>query len=558
MKEFLNILNDYIVVLDKNFHFKFCNESFLKEVCIEKNNTHKFILDSSIEEELIDSLKYKNEYTTILKVFIDNTYLKLYSKLIKHIQDEEVIYYVYVYKIEKSNFEICQGKANDRIEKELNNQGYYIELLEDIKSKLKSDDSIEDIFKNIDVDNLINELINIIHKGELMQKDIKLFLNLSADFIGTLDKEGNLVMLDDSCSKIIGWEPYELTNKNILNFIHHSHRDSFKECLSEITTKVTTIENRVKCKDGRYKWLRWNMKNVIEVGLVAVTVRDISIEKKEEKRMMKLKQEIESENLKNQFFANLSHEFRTPLNIILGAVQLLDMNINKGKIHTEGEVDIDSYAKLIKQNSYRLLRMVNNLIDMSKIDAGYYKLELNSYDIVNVVEEISLSVAEYAKEKNINLIFDTDCEELVITCDPDKIERILLNLLSNSIKNTDSGGTIYVNINTEINRVNISVEDNGHGIPDNKLPKIFNRFEQVDDLLIRNYEGSGIGLSLVKSLVNMHGGDISVKSKVGIGTIFDFSIPNDSVNSCEIRERNNKLASNKIEKCDIEFSDIYK
>lgn len=558
MKEFLNILNDYIVVLDKNFHFKFCNESFLKEVGIEKNNIHKFILDSSIEEELIDSLKYKDKYTTILKVFIDNKYLKLYSKLIKHIQDEEVIYYVYVYKIEKSNFEICQGKANDRIEKELNNQEYYIALLEDIKSKLKSNYAIEDIFKNIDIDNLINELINIIHKGELIQKDIKLFLNLSTDFIATLDKEGNLVMVDDSCSKVIGWEPDELINNNMLNIINNSYRDSFKECLNKITTEVTTIENRVKCKDGQYKWLRWNMKNVIEVGLVAVTVRDISIEKKEEKRMMKLKQEIESENLKNQFFANLSHEFRTPLNIILGTVQLLDMNINKGKIHTEGEVDIDSYAKLIKQNSYRLLRMINNLIDMSKIDAGYYKLELNSYDIVNVVEEISLSVAEYAKEKNINLIFDTDCEELVITCDPDKIERILLNLLSNSIKNTDSGGTIYVNINTEINRVNISVEDNGHGIPDNKLPKIFNRFEQVDDLLIRNYEGSGIGLSLVKSLVNMHGGDISVKSKVGIGTIFDFSIPNDLVNSCEIRERNNKLASNKIEKCDIEFFDIYK
>lgn len=558
MKEFLNILNDYIVVLDKNFHFKFCNESFLKEVGIEKNNIHKFILDSSIEEELIDSLKYKDKYTTILKVFIDNKYLKLYSKLIKHIQDEEVIYYVYVYKIEKSNFEICQGKANDRIEKELNNQEYYIALLEDIKSKLKSNYAIEDIFKNIDIDNLINELINIIHKGELIQKDIKLFLNLSTDFIATLDKEGNLVMVDDSCSKVIGWEPDELINNNMLNIINNSYRDSFKECLNKITTEVTTIENRVKCKDGQYKWLRWNMKNVIEVGLVAVTVRDISIEKKEEKRMMKLKQEIESENLKNQFFANLSHEFRTPLNIILGTVQLLDMNINKGKIHTEGEVDIDSYAKLIKQNSYRLLRMINNLIDMSKIDAGYYKLELNSYDIVNVVEEISLSVAEYAKEKNINLIFDTDCEELVITCDPDKIERILLNLLSNSIKNTDSGGTIYVNINTEINRINISVEDNGHGIPDNKLPKIFNRFEQVDDLLIRNYEGSGIGLSLVKSLVNMHGGDISVKSKVGIGTIFDFSIPNDLVNSCEIRERNNKLASNKIEKCDIEFSDIYK
>ena len=295
MKEFLNILNDYIVVLDKNFHFKFCNESFLKEVGIEKNNIHKFILDSSIEEELIDSLKYKDKYTTILKVFIDNKYLKLYSKLIKHIQDEEVIYYVYVYKIEKSNFEICQGKANDRIEKELNNQEYYIALLEDIKSKLKSNYAIEDIFKNIDIDNLINELINIIHKGELIQKDIKLFLNLSTDFIATLDKEGNLVMVDDSCSKVIGWEPDELINNNMLNIINNSYRDSFKECLNKITTEVTTIENRVKCKDGQYKWLRWNMKNVIEVGLVAVTVRDISIEKKEEKRMMKLKQEIESQ-----------------------------------------------------------------------------------------------------------------------------------------------------------------------------------------------------------------------------------------------------------------------
>ncbi|MDU2199094.1 MAG: hypothetical protein E7E21_11885, partial [Peptostreptococcaceae bacterium] len=110
----------------------------------------------------------------------------------------EVIYYVYVYKIEKSNFEICQGKANDRIEKELNNQEYYIALLEDIKSKLKSNYAIEDIFKNIDIDNLINELINIIHKGELIQKDIKLFLNLSTDFIATLHKEGNLVMVDDS------------------------------------------------------------------------------------------------------------------------------------------------------------------------------------------------------------------------------------------------------------------------------------------------------------------------------------------------------------------------
>lgn len=195
---------------------------------------------------------------------------------------------------------------------------------------------------------------------------------------------------------------------------------------------------------------------------------------------------------------------------------------------------------------------------MSKIDAGYYKLELSNNNIVNIVEDISLSVAEYAKEKGLSLIFDTDCEELDVACDPDKIERILLNLLSNSIKNTEIGGTIYVNLTTDNENVSISVGDDENGIPKDKLSKIFNRFEQVDKCLNRNYEGSGIGLSLVKSLVNMHDGDIRVRSNLGEGSEFKFTIANNLVSSCNTVEPSCILSENKIERCNIEFSDIYK
>ena len=165
-------------------------------------------------------------------------------------------------------------------------------------------------------------------------------------------------------------------------------------------------------------------------------------------------------------------------------------------------------------------------------------------------------MAQYANDKGISLIFDTDCEELITACDPDKIERILLNLLSNSIKNTDVGGNIFVSLTSNEDVVSISVKDNGNGIPSDKLSKIFDRFEQVDKCLNRSYEGSGIGLSLVHSLVDMHNGSIAVNSKLGFGSEFKFTIPNNLVSNTS--ECNCIVSENRIERCNIEFSDIYK
>jgi len=184
---------------------------------------------------------------------------------------------------------------------------------------------------------------------------------------------------------------------------------------------------------------------------------------------------------------------------------------------------------------------------------------MTNCNIVEVVEEITLSVAQYINNNNINLIFDTDVEEKILACDPDKMERIMLNLLSNCLKFTNEGGSIFVNVFDGEEYITISVEDTGIGIPQEKIDIIFDRFRQVDKSFTRNYEGSGIGLSLVKSLLEMHGGIISVESKYGVGTKFIMKFPVKVWNnSKEVDNVDNDIMNNCVEKIKIEFSDIYK
>ena len=216
------------------------------------------------------------------------------------------------------------------------------------------------------------------------------------------------------------------------------------------------------------------------------------------------------------------------------------------------------YMNFIKQNSFRLLRLVNNLIDITKIDSGFYEISLENKNIISVVEDITTSVVDYMEEKGIELIFDTEVEEEIVACDPDKIERIMLNLLSNAIKYTSNNGKIEVYIKIVDKNVVISVSDNGIGIEKEKLEHIFDRFSRVRNTLTRSCEGSGIGLSLVKSLVEMHGGTIEVESKFGFGTKFIFTIPITVINNCKKLSESKEVNTSRIEKCNIEFSDIYR
>ena len=265
----------------------------------------------------------------------------------------------------------------------------------------------------------------------------------------------------------------------------------------------------------------------------------------------------EHEMLRTAFFANLSHELRTPINVIFSAEQMIGHLSKNEKIKWSDE-NLGKYRRIIKQNCFRLIRMVSNLIDITKIDAGYFKIDMKNCDIVKIIEDITLSVAEYIESRKIELIFDTEIEEKVIACDPDKIERIILNLLSNSVKYTPGGGQILVKIFMEATDIVISVKDTGVGIPEDMKAMVFERFVQVDRTSTRINEGSGIGLSIVKGLVELHEGSVYLESEIGRGTEFIIKIPDRQTN-CGYEEM--EIASTKeqlqIEKIHIEFSDIY-
>lgn len=228
-------------------------------------------------------------------------------------------------------------------------------------------------------------------------------------------------------------------------------------------------------------------------------------------------------SVNNNFFSNLSHELKTPVNLIYSSVQL--MGALKDKDSYSLKESFNKYEKSIRQNCLRMLRLINNLIDITKIDSGTAKLDLVLVDIIPFVEDLTLSIIPYTKFKNLNIIFDTNVEKLYLKIDTCAFERILLNLLSNAIKFNNSNGNILVSIKSSNNKVLISIKDTGIGIPKDLKDSIFNRFYKVDNSFSRKTEGSGVGLAITKDLVELHGGTISINHDYKNGSEFIITLP---------------------------------
>ncbi len=263
---------------------------------------------------------------------------------------------------------------------------------------------------------------------------------------------------------------------------------------------------------------------------------------------------IIANKVQGEFLVNISHELKTPLNIISSTAQLFDMYCKSGSLDAKKD-SIIKYINSLKQNSYRLSKLINNIVDISKIEAGFFELNLLNKNIVGVIEEIVTSVTAFTESKGLNIIFDTDIEEKIIACDPQNIERVVLNLISNAIKFSNEGGEIFVDVKDKNEFVEISVKDNGIGIEKKNLDMIFDRFKQVDKSLSRNTEGTGIGLSLVKSIVELLGGNIYVESEYGKGSKFTVKLPSGKVINEDIIYSNNVRSENEI--IQVELSDIY-
>jgi len=256
------------------------------------------------------------------------------------------------------------------------------------------------------------------------------------------------------------------------------------------------------------------------------------------KELAESKQEVEIaytklkelDAIKTQFFSNISHELRTPLTLVLAPLE----SMLKGELGNVPKSQ-QGHIQIMHQNALRLLKMINNLLDLAKIDAGKMTLNPEPIHLAHFIKGIVASVKPMAEKKQIRLSFIEGERLPEVVCDCEKVERILLNLILNSIKFTEPGGSVTVRCgkapssegNGPANSVQISVADTGIGFPKEYKEKIFERFSQVDASASRKYEGTGIGLALAKELVELHRGRIWADSEPGEGTVMTFTLPTD-------------------------------
>jgi signal transduction histidine kinase len=228
------------------------------------------------------------------------------------------------------------------------------------------------------------------------------------------------------------------------------------------------------------------------------------------------------EKFKNNYFVNLSHELRTPINVISSIMQLTESLMNNNTMTYE---KAKGYTKIINKNCENLLKIISEIIDSSKIETGSYKINKRDNDIVYLVEETTLSMINYIEEKGLSLIIDPEIEEKIISYDEIEIERCIINLIGNAVKFTPEGGEIRVYIKEIKDYIEITIEDTGIGISKEDQEFIFKRFAQVDGNGATKSSSSGIGLTLVKYITDLHGGYIRLESEPGEGSKFTIGLP---------------------------------
>ncbi|WP_346936953.1 PAS domain-containing sensor histidine kinase [Clostridium sp.] len=422
------------------------------------------------------------------------------------------------------------------------------------KYMLRTSKRLALLLKNI---YLSNQLTYQLQKKIKLENELSRFLNIAVDLYTIIDTKGYIKKISSNIPFILGWDFNDLKKIPIKTLIKSTNNSvNFKDILHTYNKKFYGGICEVKCKNNSFKLIEWYYYHQQETDEIFITGKDVTSFSKLEEKVASLEEKVKCEKFKTDFLANISHEFKTPLNIILASIQL---ELNRYNNVNDNNNIYYNRLNMIKQNSYRLLRLVDNLIDVTQVDSNNIKLYKENINAISYFEDIVDSVSQYIKKMSKNIIFDTNEEEVFLDCDPEKIQKIILNLISNSIKYTEINGNIWITLTTNLdeNRLYISVKDDGVGIPTDSYDIIFERFKQADNLFIRRAEGSGIGLALAKSFVELHGGEIWANKNLNKGSEFIFYLPIISVKDTKVNYFYNKVVDSRSEKLKIEFSDIY-
>lgn len=402
-----------------------------------------------------------------------------------------------------------------------------------------------------------------------------LFENMNEGFFVAemiYDENGNPIdyiqlMANPALERVLGFSPNQLHGEALNT--QSSWLDIFNNVV--ITGQPTAFEGHSESLMRNYTINVYSPRK----GQFACHLQDITERKKLEKelenqQMILLNIEKEKSealesaiDIKNEFLYLISHEFKTPITIINSVLQTIDSYLKKGNIEK-----IDTYLNMIQKNNNRQLRLANNLLEITRLNSGQLKLNYDYFDIIFVTKQIFKSISIYADKKQIELKFISKSKCLYLYFDEEKYERIVFNLLSNAIKFTPNNKSITVRLSIKIMNdkkfICISIKDEGIGIPKDKQDIIFDRFGQVNNSISRPAEGTGLGLYLVKMLVEASEGKLDLNSKPGEGSTFTVFLPyitiNDGMKSPDETQNRANLHNSEmriINSASIEFSDIY-
>lgn len=320
------------------------------------------------------------------------------------------------------------------------------------------------------------------------------------------------------------------TGKKITYWVHPEDQDTFHLTIKRCFEKNEKKECNIRFLQSSNQSIYYKVVSIKESDpldetyLIRVTIIDINNEiQLEEKLKRETEKAKESDRLKSAFLANMSHEIRTPMNGIIGFSELL----KKTNVTPQKQA---YYADLLQKSGKRLLELINNLIDISKIEANQMNIYYTDFSLYEQLEFVYRFYKEEAQNKDISLrlIFDSENSEITIKSDREKLVAVLTNLVKNAIKYTKEG-QIEIGHTQRGKQHHFYVKDSGIGISENTLSVVFNRFERDKNVHNSNIEGSGLGLSIAKSYVEMLGGEINAKSKLGEGSTFSFFIPDQSM-----------------------------
>jgi PAS domain S-box-containing protein len=378
---------------------------------------------------------------------------------------------------------------------------------------------VEDEIRIASVARLEREVVDRTKAQRRVEKLYRKFIDLSIDLLCIADFNGYFRGISPSWEWITGYSIEELTSRPFIEFVHPDDREGTIRETAGIVEGAVTIdfENRYVCKDGSIRWLYWTAVPDLEEGLIYAVARDMTQRKKWEKELERTKEEAEmASRAKSDFLASMSHELRTPLNSVIGFANVL-LADKKNRLHNKQK----SYLERIRSNGEHLLELINEVLDLSRIEAGRVEVSYEKVDLKGLIVDVLLQFDPQVADVPTELVPDLPEGEALLATDSRLLRQVLINLVSNAIKFTPNGTvTARLAVAEDGTPTEIEIADTGIGIPEDKLEVIFESFEQVDCGPARTFQGTGLGLAICRSLCGLLGYQLTVESELGRGSVF--------------------------------------